>query len=126
MYKLILNLFLTGALLFTQLYNAFVAGYYQLNYDYYIENCENKDQPELHCNGKCILAEQFASEASSTDTPEPPLTEISIRLFKQIPVELRLQHILDTKNYFMLFKSQLPEQPFLNFPVPPPRAVLLA
>lgn len=124
MIRLILNLFITGALLFTQLYNAFVAGYYQLNYDYYIENCENKDQPELNCNGKCILAGQFASEESSTDTPEPPLTQISIRLFNQIPMDFRIPHILCTKDHSALFNSKLPEQPFLNFPVPPPRAVL--
>lgn len=42
---------------------------YILNYDY-IANvlCENKDKPELHCNGKCHLMKELA-KASEDEKP---------------------------------------------------------
>lgn len=35
---------------------------YVINYDYIVkELCENKEKPELKCNGKCHLAKQLAN-----------------------------------------------------------------
>lgn len=61
---------LTGlTLLLGQVYNSAVYGYYQWQYDYFANVlCENQDQPELHCNGKCQLAEMLAP---AEDTPQP-------------------------------------------------------
>ena len=41
---------------------------YVVNYDY-IANvlCENKDKPEMHCNGKCHLTKELAKEAGAED-----------------------------------------------------------
>lgn len=37
---------------------------YVINYDYIVkELCENKEKPELKCNGKCHLAKQLAKAA---------------------------------------------------------------
>lgn len=37
---------------------------YIVNYDYIVkELCENKEKPELKCNGKCHLAKQLAKAA---------------------------------------------------------------
>lgn len=34
---------------------------YVVNYDYIVQNlCENRDKPELFCNGKCYLAKQLS------------------------------------------------------------------
>lgn len=34
---------------------------YVVNYDYIVQNlCENRDKPELSCNGKCYLAKQLS------------------------------------------------------------------
>ncbi len=44
---------------------------YVINYDY-ISNilCENKDKPNLNCNGKCYLVKQLSKENSnSNDNP---------------------------------------------------------
>jgi len=43
---------------------------YVVNYDYIVENlCENRDKPELSCNGKCFLAKELSkSEKQSTQT----------------------------------------------------------
>ena len=50
----------------------FIAGhiaYYELNIDYITEKfCENKEKPELQCNGKCHLAQELAIVAA--DTPK--------------------------------------------------------
>lgn len=37
---------------------------YIVNYDYIVNVlCENKDKPELNCDGKCYLAKQLAKES---------------------------------------------------------------
>jgi hypothetical protein len=45
---------------------------YVVNYDYIVkELCENKDKPELHCNGKCHLMKELAKASED----EKPLSE---------------------------------------------------
>lgn len=42
---------------------------YFFNYDYIVtELCENKEKPELHCNGKCHLMKELA-KASEDEKP---------------------------------------------------------
>lgn len=57
---------------------------YVMNYDY-IKNvlCENKDKPQLNCDGKCYLAKQLAKE--SQQNQKNPFGE------KQSKIEI--QHI---------------------------------
>lgn len=39
---------------------------YGVNYDYISQVlCENKDKPQMHCNGKCHLMKEMAKEAGS-------------------------------------------------------------
>lgn len=39
---------------------------YVVNYDYIVKVlCENKDRPELQCNGKCHLTKELAKEAGA-------------------------------------------------------------
>jgi len=41
---------------------------YVVNYDYIVNVlCENKDKPEMHCNGTCHLTKELAKEAGSAD-----------------------------------------------------------
>ena len=44
---------------------------YVLNYDYIVNVlCENKDKPEMQCNGKCHLSKELAKEAGAeNDNP---------------------------------------------------------
>ena len=45
---------------------------YVANYKYIVnELCENRDKPEMHCNGKCYLTKELAKEA--TDGENNPL-----------------------------------------------------
>lgn len=41
---------------------------YMVNYDYIVNNlCENRDKPEMNCNGKCHLSKELAKEAGTDD-----------------------------------------------------------
>ena len=63
---------------------AFPVVEYVLNYDYISkELCENKDRPELACNGKCYLMQALAeaSEKESQQKKETSAKKIEIPLF---------------------------------------------
>lgn len=65
--KLLLSLFIV----FTIAVRPIMPVYnYIVNYEYIVENlCENKDKPELSCNGKCYLAKELSkTEKQSTQT----------------------------------------------------------
>lgn len=56
---------------------------YIVNYDYIVNTlCENKDRPELECNGKCYLSRQLAKEAEQND--KNPFGERTFSEFIQI------------------------------------------
>lgn len=41
---------------------------YTINYKYIVEVlCENKDKPELSCNGKCYLAKQLVKDSADKE-----------------------------------------------------------
>jgi len=41
---------------------------YVANYDYIVEVlCENRDRPQLNCDGKCYLAKQLAEQQKDHD-----------------------------------------------------------
>ena len=42
--------------------------YYQLNKEYIAKNlCENRNRPELHCDGKCYLAKKLKAQQDKQD-----------------------------------------------------------
>lgn len=111
-------------LLVTQLYNSMVMVYYEVNYDYYIEHCENKTLPQLHCDGKCILAQQLIQEEeSSSPTEAPPMTEIQLRLFYQIEeyAHPSLLAFSVSNPWSLPHDATLPTDPYLEYFTPPPR-----
>ncbi|GAB3760737.1 hypothetical protein [Spirosoma pomorum] len=58
--------------------------YYQLNKDYIARVlCENRDRPELHCNGQCFLAKRLKAQQDKQDkeTTERVQNTPSIQLF---------------------------------------------
>ena len=63
---------------------------YEFNKDYYaVYLCENKETPEMNCNGKCRLAKELQIVDGSNDNHE-------------IPIQLKLSHELK-----ILFASDL-------------------
>ena len=66
---------------------------YMANYDYIATVvCENKDQPELACNGKCYLTKQLAKDAS--DEQENPLNKSNKT---EIPQIIIFEELVDYK-----------------------------
>lgn len=48
--------------------------WYEVNKDYVAQElCENKDKPQLHCNGKCYLNKQIAKVDDRTDKNGVPV-----------------------------------------------------
>jgi len=61
----------TASIFFISLYVLFLAApffpyiEYAINRNYIAQNlCENKDKPQMHCNGKCHLAKQLKKAAT--------------------------------------------------------------
>ena len=45
-----------------------IVAHYQLNKDYIARVlCENRDRPELHCDGKCFLAKRLKAQQDKQD-----------------------------------------------------------
>ncbi|MDF0715097.1 hypothetical protein PY092_02955 [Muricauda sp. 334s03] len=61
--------------------------YYSLDREGFIEKlCENKDKPELNCNGKCMLAQMLRAQAED-DEPMPLIGwEEVLVFFMDLPV----------------------------------------
>jgi len=71
--------------------------HYQWNRAAYVAQCENKDKPSLHCDGKCAFKKQMAAREKN-NSKEPQLPENfheikDIQLFFQCPAYL---NIVDT------------------------------
>lgn len=48
--------------------------HYQINKKLYIEQlCENKDKPEMNCNGYCVLSQQLKNTEAREEVPGIPL-----------------------------------------------------
>jgi len=100
---------------------------YVLNYDYIVNVlCENKDRPELQCDGKCYLSQMLAKESEQYQNnpfdKEQSKVEIQHLVFFESLVELDLnldfltekkQHIYSFQNLISIFfitdLSQPPE-----------------
>ncbi|RUT73112.1 hypothetical protein DLK05_15030 [Ancylomarina longa] len=62
---------------------------FKLNQKFYLEICENKDKPEMHCNGKCHLKKQILEHEKKESTNEKVLSE-----------KEPLLYLFTTKNYY--------------------------
>lgn len=60
----------------TAFYNAFVVADYFVRFDYYSTVlCENQDEPEMQCHGKCQLA---VEKEEPQQAPKPQLKEFQV------------------------------------------------
>ncbi len=58
---------------------------YAMNYDYIVTVlCENKEKPQLQCDGKCYLAKQLAKASEQSD--KDPFGENRSKIRTQYPV----------------------------------------
>lgn len=75
---------------------------YVMNYDYIVNVlCENRDRPELQCDGKCYLAQQLAKEAENQKNPfgeKQSRTEIQQFVFFQSLINFDFSTLLPTNS----------------------------
>lgn len=71
---------------------------YVVNYDYIVENlCENRDKPELSCNGKCFLAKELSN------TEKQPTQTFAKVISLDIFVPNDIFHLIVEQNTFILY-----------------------
>ncbi len=84
---------------------------YIINYDYIVINlCENRDRPQLQCDGKCYLAKMFAEK--SKDDHKNPFAEgqmHEIPLILNSDTTLAINDVSDT-----LHQSQIANDSYSN------------
>lgn len=95
--------------------------HYTVNYGLYAnELCENKDKPELHCNGTCALAKKLQLDNEVSDKPALPHFESLdwyIGLLNEDP-NYGLEPAL--RQNFVAKNMELGSSIFLESPTPPP------
>ncbi len=77
--KSISVLFLTGLLLVRSLVVPAILMDFELRKEYIIKyHCENRNRPELHCDGKCYLAKKLkaAQESQEKEASQRLLTQV--------------------------------------------------
>ena len=66
---------------------AFVRTFWALDYQWhravYMKKCENKDRPELKCDGKCYLKKQMTPASSGEQNQKAPTLPESFRQIKE-------------------------------------------
>lgn len=87
MFSSILSLCLVATILFNSLHVSLVYAYYYTDTAGFIESlCENKDKPEMQCNGKCHL-KKVAQDNNANDDKVPfkdiNFKEITLYVVKQ-------------------------------------------
>ena len=123
MKKLLANSVLIIVILFSQIYNSFVTAVYQANYNYYAtELCENQNEPELHCDGKCYFSKQLALAGDNHNETEPPQLMPTLRLFSTSGFEFTAQPKLKVETEkFNEIANLFPKAPFLGAIEHPPQ-----
>lgn len=91
--------------LWIQFYNSAVLTSYHFQKSTYIENCENKEAPELKCEGKCHLSKQLIDLEDNESSEEPPIILPEIELFWNdntavlTTYELAIQHNFSKQSF---------------------------
>ena len=99
---------------------------YIMNYDYIVNViCENKDKPQLNCDGKCYLAKQLAKASEHNDKnpfgEEQSRTEIQHIVFFQslVQVDIESQRLKARQDNFKILQVFI-SKPFTSEILHPP------
>jgi len=98
---------------------------FKLNQDFFIEICENKDKPEMHCNGKCHLKKQIQEHEKKESENEKTLKDKDPSLFLSATLRSAPIPFYSKQNYQNRFSNiiycRLPYFDIFH----PPRNILL-
>lgn len=91
---------LTSTILFNSLRVSFTYGYYYLDTSDFIERlCENKDKPEMQCNGKCHLKKVVENNTNDDKLP-----------FKDVNFKEILLYVVEPTKYEFVNSSSIKVQ----------------
>jgi len=94
----IVFIFLSALILINSTKTSLTYAYYELDPVGFIEAlCENKDQPELQCNGKCHLKKVAESQDNKQNTPESIIDFKEVILFSTHSSEFLFPKIIHNK-----------------------------
>ena len=95
---------LSGIMLLNILHVPFTYAYYYLDQSGFIALlCENKDKPELECNGKCHLKKITQKETDENNSPIPVIIEKEIILFFQNPTKNTAIEFIEERSIFDMY-----------------------
>jgi hypothetical protein len=101
----------------------FLVSKYIVDYHYYVTVlCENKDRPELKCNGTCHLAKEIKASEENADAPELARQISYEPAFFQSLQEYAQPIIQVSKEKRGDFTRITYSDPHLSLQLPPPRA----
>lgn len=94
---LFIALVMVGNLRFSSMYV-----YYSLNTEGFIEQlCENKNRPELNCDGKCMLAKMLQAQTDGDERPMPIIgwEQLTVFLVKLPSYNLQIELGIDPTSF---------------------------
>lgn len=95
---------------------------YALRYKTYVEElCENKDRPELHCNGTCQLAKLREPVKSPVEPIMPSFDNLDVKLILINPEDSKAIAIEAKKSEFPGFLAHEVTHPAIDVISPPPK-----
>ena len=95
----ILSIILTTIILFSSIRVTFTYAYYEIDPVGFIQKlCENKDKPELQCNGKCHLKKVAESNTENQQEPAKFTSLKEITLFVVEKMYITFRTILNREN----------------------------
>jgi len=108
----ILSIFLTALIFSNSIRASLTYAYYELDPIGFIEAlCENKDKPELACNGKCHLKKVAESQDSNKKTPESIVDFKELFLFtnpkEETPLFYRISYKKQSPNPYQNLYSYI-------------------
>jgi hypothetical protein len=97
---------------------------YLVKYNYYVTVlCENKDKPELKCNGKCHLALELKEAESPVESPVMPAVLSLEPVFFFTESEVSVPVVVTTKRHFWIPSALKLEDGIAKAIDQPPRRV---
>ncbi len=122
--KSLLSILVVFSLILQVVAKASLLTYYFVNKRYYTEVlCENKDKPQLNCNGTCVLSQQLRNTQPIHEVPNIPMGLQEVKEMAPCIIYLIDTHVLfDLKECGEFFTRYLIQYSFTyikEFYIPP-------
>jgi len=99
---------------------------FKMNQEYIAATlCENKDKPQLHCNGKCVLSQKLKqAEEKEQKQRTQQLNDANVLFFSQLNTTKLVVHISMHSVSFNPFYLHFKPTVFLNDIFKPPQVFI--